>query len=195
MTGIFGIFVFLFTLVVSLIIIRLVTVILTFTGLSWEVARFQARSAFPGTGITTDEAESVVNHPVRRRIVMLLMLVRSAGFITLITSLMFSFMDGAAEQTRIVRFILLISGVVMIWAIFQSKPVERILNHLIATALRRWTDLDARDYASVLKLSGGFSVMELLVRHNDWMAGSRLKDLQLPREGVVVLGTNRQDGK
>jgi NhaP-type Na+/H+ and K+/H+ antiporter len=123
------------------------------------------------------------------------MLVRSAGFITLITSLMFSFMDGAAEQTRIVRFILLVSGVLMIWAISQSKPVERILNHLIEAALRRWTDLDTRDYASLLNLSGGFSVMELLVRHNDWLAGSRLQDLQLPREGIVVLGINRQDGK
>ena len=55
---------------ISLLVTRVATVMLTATGLSREVARFQARSAFTGAGYTTTESESVVNHPVRRRIVM-----------------------------------------------------------------------------------------------------------------------------
>lgn len=69
-------------LLVSLLITRVATVALTLTGLSREVARFQARSALSGTGFTTSEAEAVVNDPVRRRIVMALMLVGSAGIVT-----------------------------------------------------------------------------------------------------------------
>ena len=50
----------------SLFVTQLATIALTYTGLSLEAARFQARSAFTGTGFTTSEAENVVDHPVRR---------------------------------------------------------------------------------------------------------------------------------
>ena len=49
----------------SLLMTRIASVALVHTGLSREVARFQARSAFSGVGFTTSEAESVVAHPVR----------------------------------------------------------------------------------------------------------------------------------
>lgn len=41
---------------VSLVVTRVATVMLTATGLSREVARFQARSAFTGSGFTTSES-------------------------------------------------------------------------------------------------------------------------------------------
>ena len=56
----------------SLVITRMATVALTLTGMSSEAARFQARSALTGAGFTTSESEAVVNHPVRRRIVLFL---------------------------------------------------------------------------------------------------------------------------
>jgi hypothetical protein len=65
---------------VSLLIARVATVALALTGLSREAARFQARSALSGTGFTTSEAEAVVNHPVRRRVVMSLMLLGAPGW-------------------------------------------------------------------------------------------------------------------
>jgi hypothetical protein len=63
----------------SLLVTRIATVALTLTGMSREQARFQARSALTGTGFTTSEAEEVTNHPVRRRIVLFLMLVLHPG--------------------------------------------------------------------------------------------------------------------
>ena len=54
----------------SVILIRVAAVALESTGLSRDAARFQARSAFTGVGFTTAEAENVVVHPIRRRIVM-----------------------------------------------------------------------------------------------------------------------------
>jgi hypothetical protein len=65
MVGIVGIIASLTVLGLSLIITRIATTALSLTGLSWEAARFQARSAFTGTGFTTTEAERVVDHPVR----------------------------------------------------------------------------------------------------------------------------------
>ena len=56
----------------SLLITRIATEALTLTGLSRTSASFQARSAFTGAGFTTAESEAVVKHPVRRRIIIVL---------------------------------------------------------------------------------------------------------------------------
>ena len=66
----------------ALVITRVAMVALRATGLSHDVARFQARSALSGGGFTTNEAEAVVNHPVRRQTVLSLMLLSSAGVVT-----------------------------------------------------------------------------------------------------------------
>lgn len=79
MIGVIGIIASLTVLGLSLVVTRLATTALHLTGLSWEAANFQARSAFTGTGFTTAEAEKVTGHPVRRRIITWLMIARSAG--------------------------------------------------------------------------------------------------------------------
>ena len=56
-------------LTVSVFIVRVAAVALRLTGMPAEVARFQARSAFSGTGFTTSESEAIVNHPIRRRLI------------------------------------------------------------------------------------------------------------------------------
>jgi hypothetical protein len=58
----------LLVVILSVVVIRVATVALVHTGMGREAARFQARSAFTGVGYTTSEAESIVTHPVRRRI-------------------------------------------------------------------------------------------------------------------------------
>lgn len=64
----------LIVLTLSILVTRIATVALAHTGLSRESAKFQARSAFTGVGFTTNESEKVVNHPIRRRILLLRML-------------------------------------------------------------------------------------------------------------------------
>ena len=84
---------------ISLILTRIATVALIQTGLSRETARFQARSALTGTGFTTSESETIVNHPVRRRLVLSLMLVGSAGVVTVIATLLLSFVNADRAET------------------------------------------------------------------------------------------------
>jgi hypothetical protein len=180
-------------ILVSLLITRVATVALTLTGLSREVARFQARSALSGTGFTTSAAESVVNHPVRRRIGMALMLVGGAGLVTVIASLMLSF-TGAGHRQTFHRVLLLIAGLTVVWLLARSGWVERRLSWPIARVLARWTTLDARDYAALLHLAERYAVGEIAVRSGDWLAGRRLDDLGLREEGAVILGLTLADG-
>lgn len=164
MLGIIGIIALLTILGLSLFITRLATVALQMTGLSQDAAKFQARSAFTGTGFTTSEAEYVANHPVRRRIIMLLMILRSAGLLTIVMSLILSFVGTDVEESlgRIARLLWILAGVGVLWALSLSKALESIMEKLIQRALARWTDLEVRDYAQLLNLTGEYGVGKLL---------------------------------
>lgn len=194
LSGLIGIIALLTVLGLSLVITRLAARALSLTGLSREAARFQARSAFTGTGFTTSEAEQVVNHPVRRQIIMLLMIARSAGLLSIVISLIFSFAGSGTEHERLFRLLWLVVGVLFLWFLARSRLVEKSLSKLIEWALQRWTDIDTRDYAGLLNLSGEYTVREMLVREGDWIEGKRLRDCRLSEEGVLVLGINRSDG-
>jgi len=171
---------------------RVATVALTLTGMSREAARFQARSAISGVGFTTSEAESVVSHPVRRRIVLGLMVLGSAGIVGAVASLMVSF-TGAHGSQALDRVLVLLGGILVLGLAMRSRWVDRRLSWLIRHLLDRFSDLEVRDYASLLDLAGEYRVMEIAVRPSDWVAGRTLGELHLRDEGVVVLGISRGD--
>jgi hypothetical protein len=179
----------------SILITRIATVALTQTGLSKESARFQARSAFTGVGFTTDESEKVVNHPVRRRILLILMLLGNAGFVTAVTSLILGFVDPENKGSETLKILLLVSGLVLLWAIAVSGWVDKRLSLLISWALERYSDLDTRDYSSLLRLTGEYGVSELQIKESDWICNRRLQDSKLRDEGIIVLGIIRSGGK
>ncbi len=179
---------------ISLLITRLATIALTVTGLSRQSARFQARSALTGTGFTTSEAERVVDHPLRRRIVLFLMLIGNAGIVTIIGTLMLSFVGSRRGTDTLLRLGLLLGGLLGVLLLARSERIDRALTRLIAQALRRYTDLDVRDYARLLKLSGDYAVTEMTVNDGDWVADRSLLELQLTDEGIIVLGVQRADG-
>jgi K+/H+ antiporter YhaU regulatory subunit KhtT len=178
----------LITVAVSLLITRIGTTALVHTGLSREVARFQARSAFFGVGFTTSEAESVVNHPVRRRIVLWLVVLGNAGIVTVLASVILSVTRSGG--VGLAELALLAAGLALLGLVARS----RVLDRAIDAALARWTDLDVRDYADLLELTGDFAVAELRVEDGDWLAEETLRDLELRDEGVVVLGVTRANG-
>src|SRR5215217_7737476 len=176
---------------VSLLVARVGTVALTLTGMSRESARFQARSAFFGVGFTTGEAESVVGHPVRRRIIMWLILLGNAGVVTTMGTLLISFAGGGDRLTTVA---VLVAGIAVLAVLAASRPVDAAMTKLIHRALRRWTDLDVRDWSGLLELEGGYTVAELEVEEQDWIAGRALCELTLRDEGIVVLGIHRTGG-
>src|SRR3954452_2364914 len=178
---------------ISIVITRIGAIALTHTGLSREVARFQARSAFLGVGFTTVEAEAVVNHPVRRRIVSALILLGNVGIVSAGASLVLSFTRATGQQAA-ARAAVLALGLLALVLLVRLPVVSRALSHVIDAALRRWTDLEVRDYEELLELAGDYGVMELLVEEGDWLAGHTLAELGLRDEGVVVLGLRRPGG-
>ncbi|MEW4528003.1 TrkA C-terminal domain-containing protein [Maioricimonas sp. JC845] len=197
--GMIAIISLLTVLVVSLAVVRVATVALTLTGLSRELARFQARSAFTGSGFTTAESERVVQHPVRRRIIMLLMLLGSAGLVTAMSTMLLSFLQLTSGDswglTEWLRILFLFGGLAALWMVAHSQWVDDRLSRAIGWALTRWTNLDVRDYAGLLHLTGDYVVAELAVTDGDWLEDQPLRSLRLDAEGVLVLGVERPGGE
>lgn len=181
--------------IVASLIMRIATIALTATGLPAEIARFQARSAITGVGFTTTESESLVNHPLRRRILMTLMLVGNAGLITVLASLIITFANTGGTGDALVRLSIVIGGLLLTFGLTKSKAVERRMNALIVRLLRRFTDLDLRDYVHLMHLARDYAVTELHVNPGDWVADKPLSSLNLPEEGVLVLGIQRVSGE
>jgi len=179
---------------VTLIVNRVGTIALTATGMSAEVANFQARSALTGVGFTTTEAELVVNHPMRRRIVLTLMLLGNAGLITIIATLVIGFAGQGDPTEGLARVASLAGGLIVILVAARSRTVDRLLSKIISRALRRFTKLELRDYVQLLDLASNYAVAEVGVEADSWVAEHSLANLHLPAEGVLVLGIRRTDG-
>lgn len=188
-----GVFSLLIALSISVIVTRIAALALMITGLSREAARFQARSAFSGVGYTTKEAESIVNHPVRRRIVMILMLLGNIGIATVVATVMIYFNStvGASLQRQLLLLSILTIGVGALFFLFSSRWVERQMNRVIAVALKQFTDLEVRDYQALLQLADGYAVSEMLVDPKQWLVDGVLKEMRLSDEGILVLGIHR----
>ena len=186
----------LIVLVMSLIITRVATVALMLTGLTQPTARFQARSALTGSGFTTSESERVVNHPVRRRIIMVLMLIGNTGLV-LVASLLIVLLTGGEGglKDRGLQIGYGLGGLILLYLAARSTWLERALARFIERILARHTDLADRDYASLLQLGGEYRVVEMEIEPEDWMAGHRLSELALSREGILMLGLTRDGGR
>jgi hypothetical protein len=179
----------------SLLIVRVGTIALVMTGVSEDVAKFQALSAFSGAGFTTGEAENVVASPARRRIIAILIRTGSLGIITAMSSLVLSFAGTEEGVPATSRLVLLLAGVVGLVALARSRTMNRALTPVISYVLKNYTTLDLRDYAALLHLREDYRVVEIKAEQDNWLTRAPLGKLALEKEGVVVLGIMRHSGE
>jgi K+/H+ antiporter YhaU regulatory subunit KhtT len=180
---------------ISIVITKIATVALIHTGLSKETAQFQARSALTGVGFTTNESERLVNDPVRRRILMLLMIVGNAGIVTAMASLILTYVNTGEEVSIWWKTIVIVLGVGGLWFVAVSRTVNAALAWLISKLLKKYTKLSVHDFTSLLHLAKDYRVDEFLVEEQDWVANESLQNLQLAEEGLLVLGIERASGE
>lgn len=179
----------------SVLVTKIATMALVHTGLSKTVAKFQARSAFTGSGFTTNETEMIMKHPVRRKIVLLLMLLGNVGIISVLASLVLTFVDDNMERNDwIIEMLVLGAGITLLWFLASSKMVDRWLSRMINRFLRRYTDLNVKDYASLLHLTSDYEISEIHAEKHQWITGEPLGKLQLRQEGINLIGIERKDG-
>jgi len=189
-----ALFSFIAVLILSNLVTRIATVALTLTGLSEDIARFQALSAVTGAGFTTSESEDIIDHPQRRKIIALTIRLGGIGLLTTIASLLLTFVNTASDQERIIRLIYLGTALVMLGLLSQSVWLDNVLKKVINYVLQRWSGWQVYDYAGMLNLTRDYLVDNILIKEKSWLAEKTLSEAQLQEEGVLVLGIYRSDG-
>lgn len=173
----------------SVAVIRVASVALRFTGLPEASARFQALSAFTGTGFTTSEAETVVNYPVRRRVVSILMIIGNMGLVTVFATLVVSLVHTEGDVGAVItQLAWLVGGLALLWFLMLNKAADRILCAMIGKFLESTTILGRRRFHRLLQIGNGYSVCEHPIPP-DWtndLAGSIKAKLE--RLNLVLLG-------
>lgn len=174
---------------ISLLIVRVGSVALRMTGLTPDVASFQATSAFSGAGFTTEEAEYAISTPERRAVMKALIRLGSIGLVSVIASLVLSFTDSGGGQAGSLVYVL--GGVTAIILVARSQWLNRALTPLIERSLQFATDLEVRDYTRILGLQREYRIAEIAVKEERWLANRTPDELDLAAEGVLLLGIQR----
>jgi len=189
----FPVITLIFVIAFSMVVTKVATIALIHTGMSRDRAQFQARSAFTGAGFTTQESEVVVKHPVRRRVIMILILIGNAGLVTAISSLILGFVNGGSTLSNLETAALLFVGVALLFLAAKSQRIDRFLTPIISKLLDRFAGIRTRDFSRLMTVMEDYEVAEVDASENDWMKGQTLRDLQLTDEGILVLGIIRKD--
>jgi hypothetical protein len=179
---------------VSLLAVRAGSTALMMTGLSWDAASFQSYSAFFGVGFTTSEAELVVNHPVRRRIIRDLILAGNVG----VTSALATLVATLVQNSSGVRPLMIVGGLVLglglLLYLTRVSWVQRAIDMVIQRTLERSGLVRIMDYELLLRIQHGFVVSEVDIIATTPIVNQSLRQSRPWDHGVVILAV-KTDGK
>jgi hypothetical protein len=184
---------FLIVAVISMLFTRLATGALIATGMPPSIAAFQARSAFTGAGFTTVESENVVNHPIRRKIVAMTMLVGNLGTPTLIVTVLLG-LAGPGPGGTTDRLLFMVGVMAMVLLLLSLPPVTRWLVSSGGRYARgRLIPAVADEVVDLVELGDGFVVAELALQAAADAGPRSLRGLDLALPDLHVLGVRGRD--
>lgn len=185
--------VLLVAILASYVVVRVGALALNLTGLDWEMSKFQALSAFSGTGFTTRDAELVVRHSQRRSIITVLILLGNAGLVTIIATLVGSLTSGTRWTESLLDIGVAVLGLLILYRLFLHKP---FLNWIDAYARRRLKEdvsLAAPHQEELFQGRGGYGIVRVRLSADSPYVGKALIETDLRNRGIYIL--NIVDGE
>lgn len=191
MVGMYFLLPTLLAILFSFLVVRAASVALMMTGMEKNKARFQALSAFSGTGFTTKESESIINHPRRRQIIRYLMIMGNAGIVTVIVTATSSMATSRGYQLPI-NIVILIAGVFLIYKVATYKKFTRRWEKFIENKLIKSPVFEEATTEDLLHFLEGYGLVKKIVGPNSSLNGKTLTKSHLREKGAVVLGIERE---
>jgi hypothetical protein len=188
-----SIVILLLVILISALIIKVGTIALRMTGIDRETAAFQALSAFSGTGFTTSEAENIVNHPRRRKVVKALMILGNVGIVTALAMLFLS-LQGATVTNAIAKFGVIGIAAILVLAFPLSKGLDSLLENFIMKRLSKSTHFSMGAFSQIMRFTRGYGIAELIVSEADALEGKTLAESGLTSSDILVLAIRRGHG-
>jgi hypothetical protein len=190
MSGLYFLFPTLLAVLISFLFVRGASIALMMTGLDKNKARFQALSAFSGTGFTTKESESIVNHPQRRKIVRWLMIMGNAGIVTVIVTGTSSMVTSEGYQLPM-NILILIVGILLIYRLAKFRGFTRKWENFIEKKLIKSTAFEESAVEDLLHFLKGYGLIKKIILEESPLIGKSLAKAKLTEKGVLVLGIER----
>ena len=159
------------------------------TGMERSKARFQALSALSGTGFTTSEAESIVNHPGRRRIATWLIFIGNTGIIAFILILILYLRNGLITPT--LPYIIIVLFPLLVLALSVRFGIVNKLSTAIVRSLRKGSSATGLAVDELLLQTGEYGIARLTVKWHEDMPNPKLKDYDLPGKEISILAIER----
>jgi len=196
-----NILLFILTLVISFVVVRVGAVAFQLTGLEWSLAKFQALSCFSGTGFTTRESELIVGHPRRRQIAGLLMVLGNAGLVTLVATFANSLRPRIAAPSSsgwiwpgLSPALNLVTIAIAIYVTFRffthGKQAQKFTQYL-RRKVRETSIVQRVSFEELMVATGGYGVVSADVASASPLVGKTLAKSGLRAQDITVLAIGR----
>jgi Trk-type K+ transport system membrane component len=198
---------FILTLIVSFVVVRIGAIAFQLTGLEWSLAKFQALSCFSGTGFTTKEAELVTGNKQRRKIATVLIILGNAGFVimiatlagslvpqeTILSKLSESFLpfDIRPELVKWVNLAIIIVVVYGIYRIFTYEKFVRKMTTFLRKKIIKKEIFQKVSFEELLLATGGYGISRIAVNAGSPVLNKTLARSGLREQDIMVLATVR----
>lgn len=177
---------------VFLVIAEILAILLRMTGLDRDKARFQVVSIITSTGFTTNESELITQHPIRRKIAEILMIIGYIGQASII-GLVFGAITKVTQLKDIEISIVLLGGIIiLLFFITKSKWFLHILEIIYEKRFIKHSSKNKlRTVGEVLKLNEDYGVVEFIIDSNHPLVGVLLEKSDLKKQEIQVLNIER----
>lgn len=180
----------LLVILASFLIVTAASALLMMTGMDIQRARFQALSSFTGTGFTTREAETVVNHPQRRRIVMWLMMLGNAGVVVVIVTVTSSLITSGGSWETLVLFLVILLYVYVLYMLVKYGGIGKRWEGFISKRFARYAVEEATP-DELLHLLEGYGIVRVPMKPG-WPTLSDCVSQEIRRDkNLLVIGIER----
>jgi hypothetical protein len=182
----------LIAILVSFIVVRIGGFALQLTGIEPEVARFQALSAFSGTGFTTREAERVVGNKTRRRIVTILIILGNAGMVTVIATLVASFTQVEGYTWFFIRLAIIIGGIFGLYQLIMRSNVGRRIPAWLQRPIMNRILGEAPAVEEIFRAEKNWVISLVMIEGSSKSIGQSVADITAEGD-IEILGIDRAD--
>jgi hypothetical protein len=190
MSGLYYLFPTLVAIFISFIVVRVGAIALMMTGLERPKAVFQSLSAFTGTGFTTREAEVIVNNPLRRKIISVLMILGNAGIVAVIISATSSVVTSKVHELPI-HFAIFLLGVFIIYRLGKSRGFIQKLELFIERRLVRFSAFEEGPVEDLLHFLEGYGLIKKTIDKESQLIDVPLDEWRFRSQDIVILGIER----
>lgn len=177
----------------SLVIVRIASVALRLTGLPDHVARFQSISALTGAGFTTTESEAIVNFPIRRKVIVSLMIFGNLGLISVLSTFVIAFTETTGDMDAMIRQgVMIIAAIGFIAFVMTNKTLDKLLCGFVSMILQKLMKSGQESFHPIMFLNNDFSIAEHVYRGGEDLGLNEIIPAEIELNVLSVRGSEQR---